>query len=222
MELTAYVPIANTTMAKYRAPVLSVAQPRTKPKTAMALAMVMCHVRSLNRPDDHDQSTEMTPAIKYGGQVRTNVISLLKPRVSTAVGKKFLNPFAAKCICCMNAKSHSFGSLAASLRPAIALVLVLWPTVSFVILDSASCRCSGDSHFVVSGLSGRVRMERQATRKVAAPWIMNSHCQPVMPALPLSSKMPRAMRPAKAVARMFPVYKIEIRVAISFRAEWHH
>lgn len=55
IELTAYVPIAKTTIAKYLAPVLSVAQARTKPKMATALAMVMCHVRSLNLPDCHDQ-----------------------------------------------------------------------------------------------------------------------------------------------------------------------
>lgn len=42
MLFTAYVPIAKTHMAKYRAPVLSVAAPSTKPKIAIALAMVMC------------------------------------------------------------------------------------------------------------------------------------------------------------------------------------
>merc|ERR1712230_71894 len=36
MELTAYVPMAKTTIAKYLAPVLSVAQARTKPKIATA------------------------------------------------------------------------------------------------------------------------------------------------------------------------------------------
>ena len=77
MLFTAYVPIANTTIAKYRAPVLSVAQPSTKPKTATDFAIVICHVLSLNRPELQDQNTEMNPAIKYGGQVRTNVIVLL-------------------------------------------------------------------------------------------------------------------------------------------------
>ena len=197
--------MAKTIMAKYRAPVLRVAHPRTNPKMATLFAMVICHVRSLNRPDDQDHATEMIPAIRYGGQVRTSVISLLKPRVSTAVGKKFLNPLAAKCMCCMKAKSHNFGSEAASLRPARALVFSLCPTVSLVILASASFLCSGVSHFVVSGLSGRVSIDKTATRKVAAPWMMKSHCQPLIPAFPLSSKMPRAMRPAKAVARIFPV-----------------
>jgi hypothetical protein len=35
------------------------------------------------------------------------VIVLLNPSVSTAVGKKFLKPLAARCICCMNANNHS-------------------------------------------------------------------------------------------------------------------
>lgn len=47
MELTAYVPMVKTHMAKYRAPVLSVAQPRTKPKMATILATVICQVLSL-------------------------------------------------------------------------------------------------------------------------------------------------------------------------------
>lgn len=55
MLLTAYVPMENMTMAKYLAPVLRVAQPRTKPKTATALAAVMCQVRSLYLPDCQDQ-----------------------------------------------------------------------------------------------------------------------------------------------------------------------
>jgi hypothetical protein len=51
MELTAYVPMAKTTMAKYRAPVLRVAAARTNPKMATSFAEVICQVRSLNLPD---------------------------------------------------------------------------------------------------------------------------------------------------------------------------
>jgi hypothetical protein len=76
--------------------VFSVAHPKTKPEMVIDLAMVMCHVRSFIRPEFHDQYTENAPAIKYGGQVRTGVIVVLNPRVSSSVGKKFMDPFAAK------------------------------------------------------------------------------------------------------------------------------
>lgn len=49
--LTAYVPIANTHMAKYLAPVFRLAQPRMKPKMAIAFATEICQVRSLNLPE---------------------------------------------------------------------------------------------------------------------------------------------------------------------------
>lgn len=94
-------------MAKYRTPVFSVAQPRTNPATAIDLAMLMCQVFSLKRPELQDHAIETTPAIRYGGHVKASVIVLLNPSVSTAVGKKFLKPFAARCICCMNANNHS-------------------------------------------------------------------------------------------------------------------
>lgn len=47
MLFTAYVPMAKTHIAKYGAPVFSVAQASTKPSTAIDLAMAICHVRSL-------------------------------------------------------------------------------------------------------------------------------------------------------------------------------
>lgn len=53
--LTAYVPTANTIMLKYRAPMLKVAQPSTKPMMATIFATVMCHVRSLDFTEDQDQ-----------------------------------------------------------------------------------------------------------------------------------------------------------------------
>lgn len=148
---TAYVPIENTHIAKYFAPVLRVANPSTKPNTATALATVICQVLSFQRPDDHDQKTEMIPAIKYGGQVKSKVMVVLKPSVSTAVGKKFLKPFAARCICCININNHNFESEAASSKPRNVEVLLRPPTVSFSIRLCASWRSSGVNHFVVRG-----------------------------------------------------------------------
>ena len=55
IELTAYVPIANITMLTYRAATLLTANPKTNPIIATHFAMVMCHVRSLRRPEDQDQ-----------------------------------------------------------------------------------------------------------------------------------------------------------------------
>ena len=163
IELTAYVPMANTTIAKYLAPVLSVAQPNTKPNTAMLFATVICHVRSFLLPDEADQKTDMIPAIRYGGQVRTSVIVLLKPSVSTAVGKKFLKPLAARCMCCMNTNNHNRGSAAASFRPAQVLDGDLAPTVSRRIRSCASWRSDSVSQRVWRGSSGRVNAAAIAT-----------------------------------------------------------
>lgn len=79
--LTPYVPIVNTNIAKYLTPVFKVAQPRTKPAIAINFETVMCHVRSLKRPEEIDQAMDIAPAIRYGGQVRTSVIVVLKPSV---------------------------------------------------------------------------------------------------------------------------------------------
>ncbi|KAL2871396.1 uncharacterized protein BJX67DRAFT_342148 [Aspergillus lucknowensis] len=78
--------------AKYLAHVYRVLHPRTKPKTAIAFATVICQVRSLTRPEFQDQIRAIAPAIRYGVQVRTRVIVVENPRVSTAVGKKFPEP----------------------------------------------------------------------------------------------------------------------------------
>ena len=172
--LTAYVPTAKTHMEKYLAPVLSVAQPSTKPKMATALAAVMCQVRSLKRPLDQDQAILMAPAIRYGGQVSTRVIVSVKPRVSTAVGKKFLNPLAARCICCMKANNQTLGSEAASFRPATVLVLDLPPTVSDTIRPLARSRSSGLSHQVCVGSFGSTNADAIAITKVMMPSKMKS------------------------------------------------
>ena len=87
---------ANGDVLQYLAPVFSVAHPKMKPVTATAFAIVMClldvsmnvsnsllakhlgqptnQVRSLNLPEDQDQAIDITPAIRYGGQVSTKVI----------------------------------------------------------------------------------------------------------------------------------------------------
>lgn len=126
MLFTAYVPIVKTNIAKYRTPVLSVAQPVTNPAIAIILATVICHVLSLNRPDDIDQKMDVRPAMRYGGHVSTNVMVVLKPRVLHTSSqlpprrnlvmpvltrqpweKKFLNPLAARCMCCIKAKTQT-------------------------------------------------------------------------------------------------------------------
>ena len=209
-------------MAKYLAPVFKVAQPVMKPTIATDLAIVMCHVRSLCFPELMAHMMDMKPAIRYGGHVSTSVIVVLNPSVSTAVGKKFLKPFEARCMCCMKANSqiwymlalstpnheHSFtfGSLAASSRPANVVVWCLAPTVSARIRACASSRSSGVSHRVVSGSSGKMKMAAMATAKVIAPCRIKSHCHPCSPwtsSRPL--KIPAAIKPANAVARMLPV-----------------
>ena len=118
--------MANKIIAKYFAPVFRVAQPTIKPIIATPLAIVICHVRSLKYPELQAYGIVIMPAIRYGGHVRTlhnalarssmpgrmrrkyiySVVVVSNPRVSTAVGKKFLKPFDAKCICCMKTKSQ--------------------------------------------------------------------------------------------------------------------
>jgi len=53
---------------------------------------------------------------------------------------------------------------------------------------------------------------QRATRPVTAPWMMKSHRQPAMPRTPSSSKIPAAIKPAKAVARMFPTRQMRPEV----------
>lgn len=73
--------MAKTNMEKYLAPVFNVAHPSTKPAMAINFATVICHVRSLYFPEEMDHMIEIPPAIKYGGQVSTRVIVVLKPKV---------------------------------------------------------------------------------------------------------------------------------------------
>lgn len=84
--LTPYVPIVNTTIEVYLPTILSVAAAAIKPTTATALDAVMCQVLSLNLPEDQDTRMVTAPAIRYGGQVKTNVIVVLKLSVLTTEG----------------------------------------------------------------------------------------------------------------------------------------
>ena len=59
MLFTPYTAPTNSTIAKYRAPTLRETVPMMNPTIATAFEMVMCHVRSLNLPDDHETATEM-------------------------------------------------------------------------------------------------------------------------------------------------------------------
>lgn len=96
--------MAKIIMATYRAAVLLTAKPRTNPRIATHFAIVICQVRSFMRPEFHDQYTEIIPAMRYGGQVNARVMVRLNPRPATTLGKKFLNPLEARCMCCMKTK----------------------------------------------------------------------------------------------------------------------
>ena len=83
---TPYVPMVKMTIDTYRPARSRVAAAAANPTVATALEMVICQVRSLNRPEDQETITVMTPAMRYGGQVRTRVTVVLRPSVSTTVG----------------------------------------------------------------------------------------------------------------------------------------
>lgn len=69
----------------YLTVVLSVATAMAKPAQAMSLLTVVCHVRSLKRPEECETTMLMMPARMYGGHVRTNVIVVLYLRVLTTL-----------------------------------------------------------------------------------------------------------------------------------------
>ena len=73
-------------MEIYLPTVFNVAAAATNPTTATALETVMCQVLSLSLPEDHETRIVTAPAIKYGGQVKTNVIVVLKFSVFTTEG----------------------------------------------------------------------------------------------------------------------------------------
>lgn len=63
-----------------------------KPTMTMHLQMVMCSVRSFQRPDVHAMAIPMPAARRYGGHVRTRAMVLLSVRVLMTVGRKFWKP----------------------------------------------------------------------------------------------------------------------------------
>jgi len=50
---------------------------------------VMCHVLSLNLPDEIPMQMPTAPATSDGGAVRTNVMVVLNPNDLTTVGKNY-------------------------------------------------------------------------------------------------------------------------------------
>lgn len=66
---------------------LSVIALIANPTTAIPIMTVMCHVLSLNLPDEMPMHMPTTPATSDGGAVKTNVMVVLKPRDLTTVGK---------------------------------------------------------------------------------------------------------------------------------------
>lgn len=63
-ELTPYVPIVKITMLVYRPAVSRVAAAATNPIVATVLERVMCHVRSLNLPEDQETRIVIAPAMR--------------------------------------------------------------------------------------------------------------------------------------------------------------
>ena len=80
-ELTEYAPIAKMKQATYLAAVLSVAAATAKPTMAIPRPAVMCHVRSWYLPELQPKAMPAAPAKMKGGQVRTRVMVVSKPRV---------------------------------------------------------------------------------------------------------------------------------------------
>lgn len=68
-----------------------------KPTTAMPIMTVMCHVLSLNLPDEMPTQIPTAPATSDGGAVRTSVIVVSKPRDLTTVGKNYVRSAIGKC-----------------------------------------------------------------------------------------------------------------------------
>lgn len=70
---------------------MSVTALMTKPTVAIPIIAEMCHVRSLNLPEDMPIAIPTTPATREGGAVRTSVIVVLKPSDDTTVGKNYIS-----------------------------------------------------------------------------------------------------------------------------------
>lgn len=176
--------------AIYRPAVFNVLAAMTNPTMATRSPPVICQVRSCMRPELHPVRMPATPAMMNGGQVKTSVIVLLKPRVFTTlihryqgvpkedsggmsgtyVGKKELNEQALKWKFCIKQNSHVRLSLHACLRPSIILTgSCESPILSRSIRACAISRSWGLSHDVVRGVLGRRKKPTMATKPVTAP-----------------------------------------------------
>lgn len=94
--LTPYVAAVKIIIATYLAATLVVLILKMKPTIAITFETVICQVRSLYLPELQQTRILVKQAKRYGGHVRTRVIVVLKPKVLTTLGKKFLNPFAVR------------------------------------------------------------------------------------------------------------------------------
>lgn len=185
--LTGYVAATNTKAAKYLAPVLRVAHANTKPKMDTALLAVMCHVRSLSRPDDRPTRTDATPARIYGGHVSTSVTVREKPSVPISVGRKMRKLLVAVCRCCAAIKAQTRRSARHSRRPLRRFTSSFRPTVSAAMRSAASFFWTGESHHVVAGLLGKKKSPARLKKRLQAPMIRYIQRQPDRPRAPPSS-----------------------------------
>lgn len=80
-----------------------------------------------------------------------------------------MNDVADRCIFCIKTSRYSLGSRRACMNPARTPLLLSRPTVSRWIRSWASWRCSGVSHRVVNGSSGRRKMQMTAMPTVTTP-----------------------------------------------------
>lgn len=115
-------------------------------------------------------------------------------------------------------------SFTASLRPYLTPCSASGSdTRSLAMRSTATCRSSSVKNHLAKplfpvGKSGSNTRPRTPAAKLAAPSRMNSHRQPLIPWTPSSpSKMPAAIRPEKAVARMRPEYRTAMRRASCLR-----
>ena len=99
--LTAYTPDANRKQEMYRAGTLRVAHEMMKPTSAAPMQAVICQVRSFRLPEERATRNPARAETGYGGQVKTAVMILEKPRLSTKVGKKLLKLQALRCMFCI-------------------------------------------------------------------------------------------------------------------------
>jgi hypothetical protein len=87
---------------------------------------------------------------------------------------------------------------------------------------TAKVLSSSVSHVVVRGKLGKIKKQPNATKTVAAPSMINSHCQAPRPRAPsMPHVTPADMRPEKAPDISAPEYKTAVRKPSSLRVYQH-